>query len=91
MRGNEIPIAWEKDEPLGTSLSGVKICFTGIRDKQLEAKITKAGGTVSGSVSKNTTYLVADDVNSNSSKADKARSLGIPIISICELNEKVNL
>lgn len=69
----------------------MKICFTGIRDKQLEAKITKAGGTVSGSVSKNTTYLVADDVNSNSSKADKARSLGIPIISICELNEKVNL
>lgn len=91
VRGNEIPIAWEKDEPLGTSLSGVKICFTGIRDKQLESKITKAGGTVSGSVSKNTTYLVADDINSCSSKAEKARALGIPIISICELNEKVNL
>ena len=75
VRGNEIPIAWEKDEPLGTSLSGMKICFTGIRDKQLESKITKAGGTMSGSVSKNTTYLVADDINSCSSKAEKARAL----------------
>ena len=75
VRGDEIPIAWEKDEPLGTSLSGMKICFTGIRDKQLESKITKAGGTMSGSVSKNTTYLVADDINSCSSKAEKARAL----------------
>lgn len=41
VRGNEIPIAWEKDEPLGTSLSGMKICFTGIRDKQLESKLRK--------------------------------------------------
>lgn len=43
--------------------------------------IVSLGGKVTGSVSKNTTYLINNDVNSTSSKNKTAQSLGIPIIS----------
>lgn len=39
------------------------------------------GGKVSGSISKNTSYLVNNDIESNSSKNKKAKELGIPIIT----------
>ena len=38
-------------------------------------------GSVTGSVSKKTDYLVNNDIESTSSKNQKAKSLGIPIIS----------
>lgn len=43
--------------------------------------IEKAGGKVTGSVSKNTDYLINNDRMSNSSKNKKANELGIPILS----------
>ena len=45
------------------------------------AYVESQGGKVSGSVSKNTNYLVNNDFDSTSSKNKKARELGIPIIS----------
>lgn len=78
---NKIPIDWEEEET-GSQLAGKKICFTGIRDRELEECIKKAGGEVTNSVSKNTTWLIVDDVNSSSGKAIKARSLGIPVVTI---------
>lgn len=50
------------------------------RDK-LKADIVAHGGTVVGSVSSKTSYLINNDINSTSSKNQKAKSLGIPIIS----------
>ena len=47
----------------------------------LKTKIEALGGKVTGSVSKNTTYLINNDVNSTSSKNQTARSLGIEILS----------
>ena len=49
--------------------------------KELEEFITNHGGKVSGSVSKNTNYLINNDSTSTSSKNMKARELGIPIIT----------
>lgn len=46
-----------------------------------EELIKNHGGTVSSSVSKNTDYLVMADPNSTSTKAQKARKLGVKIIS----------
>ena len=48
---------------------------------ELVAVIEAAGGKVVSSVSKNTNYLVNNDINSTSSKNIKAKSLGIPIIT----------
>ena len=49
--------------------------------KELQEVIEARGGKAAGSVSAKTTYLINNDVASNSSKNKKARELGIPILS----------
>lgn len=49
--------------------------------KELQAKIESLGGKVTGSVSKNTDYLINNDSQSGSSKNKKAKELGIPILT----------
>lgn len=69
-----------------TSLDGKTFVVTGSvnhyknRD-ELKSDIVAHGGTVTGSVSSKTSYLINNDINSTSSKNQKAKSLGIPIIS----------
>ena len=48
---------------------------------ELKAYIESQGGKVTGSVSKSTSFLINNDVNSTSSKNTKAKNLGIPILS----------
>lgn len=48
---------------------------------QLKEYIESQGGTVTGSVSKKTSYLINNDVTSQSGKNKKAQELGIPILS----------
>lgn len=48
---------------------------------ELQTKIETLGGKVAGSVSKNTNFLINNDVESASGKNKKAKDLGIPIIS----------
>lgn len=48
---------------------------------ELKADIVAHGGTVVGSVSSKTNYLINNDINSTSSKNKKAKSLNIPIIT----------
>lgn len=74
------------------SLAGKTFVITGSlehfanRDEAKE-KIESLGGKVIGSVSAKTSYLVNNDVNSTSSKNQKAKSLSVPIISELELIE----
>ena len=49
--------------------------------EELKADIVSHGGTVVGSVSSKTSYLINNDINSTSSKNQKAKSLNIPIIT----------
>ena len=49
--------------------------------KELQAKIEELGGKATGSVSAKTSYLINNDITSNSSKNKKAKELGVPIIS----------
>jgi len=65
---------------MNTNIVGKSFVFTGFRDKDLEAYIIRMGGFIKTSVSKNTDYLVVADLNDNSGKVDKAKSLGVPII-----------
>jgi len=56
------------------------VVFTGFRDKNYEAYITKCGGNVTTSVSKNTYMLVHANGDNTSSKYVKAKELGIMMI-----------
>lgn len=57
---------------------------------ELKADIVVHGGTVAGSVSSKTSYLINNDINSTSSKNQKAKSLGIPIITEEQFLEIIN-
>ncbi len=76
----------EKEESAQDStISGLTFVITGAvhefqnRD-ELKAFIEERGGKVAGSVSKNTDYLINNDVNSGSGKNRKAKELGVKII-----------
>lgn len=66
-------------------LAGSSFCFTGSLSRftraKAEAIVRDAGGNVRTSVSTALDYLVTNDPDSGSSKAKKARDLGIPILS----------
>lgn len=74
------------DSDADSVLSGKTFVITGSlnhfsnRDA-LVSEIEKLGGKVSGSVSKNTDYLINNDVTSTSGKNKKAKELGVEIIS----------
>lgn len=55
---------------------------------KLKEIIEKHGGKVTGSVSKNTNFLINNDSKSNSSKNKKAGELGIPVITEEQFMEK---
>lgn len=75
----------EKNEENEQSLEGLTFCITGKvnifknRD-ELSAFIESKGGKVTGSVSKNTNYLINNDTESTSAKNKKAKELNIKII-----------
>ena len=67
------------------TLSGMTFVITGTLEqfsnrKELVEFIESRGGKVSGSVSKNTTYLINNDLESKSSKNKKAKELGVKIV-----------
>ena len=55
---------------------------------ELKAYIESQGGKVTGSVSKSTNYLINNDVESTSTKNQKAHQFNIPIISEDEFIER---
>ena len=74
------------------SLEGKTFVITGSLEYfpnrgECKERIEQSGGRVSGSVSKNTDFLVNNDSSSSSSKNKKAKELGIPIITEQELLE----
>jgi DNA ligase (NAD+) len=56
---------------------------------ELEDLIISLNGKLAGSVSKNTTYLINNDITSTSGKNQKANELGVPIISEVEFNKMI--
>lgn len=79
----------EKTNLSNTSLNGKTFVITGSlhkfenRDKAKKA-IEDCGGKVTGSVSKNTSFLVCNE-DAGSSKSKKAHELGVPVITEEEL------
>lgn len=83
----EVNFKQEKLQPiLDSSIQNQTFVITGDVNhfknrKELQAKIESLGGKVTGSVSKNTNYLINNDKESTSSKNKKAKELNIPILS----------
>lgn len=63
--------------------------FESCSRKEIEKIIESNGGKLASSVSKNTDYLLNNDIDSNSSKNIKAKQLNIPIMTEKEFFERV--
>lgn len=83
---DEFTFEKEKNNNSNIDLSGRTFVITGSlnfyknRD-ELVSVIESMGGKVSGSISSKTNFLINNDIQSNSSKNQKAKQLNIPIIS----------
>jgi NAD-dependent DNA ligase len=64
-----------------TSFNGMNIVFTGFRNAEWEKEVKARGGKVVTAVSKTTALVVAADPTEKSGKLDRARELGIRIVS----------
>lgn len=62
-------------------LEHLNVVMTGFRDSSLQDSIESRGGKVSSGVSKKTTHLLCMDVNSGSSKMQKAKDQGVVIMT----------
>ena len=82
----------EKPEVKAT-LDGVVVVITGRLNQfknraELQTAIINHGGKVVGSISKNTTYLINNDITSGSVKNISAKKLGVPILTEEEFSQK---
>jgi len=80
---NQMTIQDSKQKQTNENSDGKSFCFTGKmknKRKELEEMAIQNGHSI-GSVSKNLDFLVIADPNSESSKAVKARKLGITLVS----------
>jgi DNA ligase (NAD+) len=77
--------------PSGGALEGKTVVVTGTlmnyQRKEVEALIERHGGKAAGSVSKNTSFVVAGE--DAGSKLDRAKALGIPVLSEEELEKMI--
>src|SRR5690606_6595270 len=79
--------------PAGGSLAGKRVVVTGTLSRwtrrEVEELIRRHGGQVSSSVSRNTDFVVTGE--NPGSKLDRARQLGVPVLSEDELEELIRV
>lgn len=84
---------FKQEDVKSEELSKLVVVMTGFRDKDLEAKIEKLGGKIGSSVSGKTTHLLAagKSIAEGSGKLDKAKSLGIAVMTPEQFKDAFNL
>ena len=70
--------------------SEYKVVFTGFRDNSLKEFIENNGGKVLSSISSNCKYLIQKNKDSNTSKTQEAKKLGIVILGLEEFKKLLN-
>jgi len=78
----------KKAEDTSHPLYGKKIVFTGGKDKALIEELLEVGAEVASAVSKNTFVVIAKSHDEDTGKADTARKLNIPIMTVAEFREE---
>lgn len=73
---------------VGDKFKDMKIVMTGFRDSDMEDFITKNGGNVTTSVSKNTSFVISTDNAEMTGKLAKAEELGVKIMTRSEFTKK---
>ena len=66
------------------------VCFTKVRDADLEALIVKMGGAVSDQLTKDTSFLVVPVKGISSAKVTKAEKYNIPIVILDNVENYLN-
>jgi NAD-dependent DNA ligase len=69
-------------------LFGKTIVMTGFRDQVLQETLKLCGAKIGASVSKNTFAVLVKDKAEDTTKANEARKLNIPLMTPTEFNEK---
>ena len=67
------------------------IVMTGSRDKVLEKKLVEIGAVIGSSVSKNTFAVITDDLESDSSKVQNAKKLGVPLFIVQGFKDRYHI
>lgn len=83
-----LPKINKKIEITESKFTGKSVCITGalsVPRKEIEEKLKQMGAKVVGSVSKKTDFLLTNEPDSGSEKAQKAKELGVLIISEKEI------
>lgn len=81
-----VPIKQVKEKETSNKFEGYNIVFTGFRNEEWKLIVESQGGKILSGVSSNCNLLVVKDINSTSSKMQKAKSLGIKVISMEEFS-----
>ena len=68
-----------------------RIVITGFRDKELQQKLDKIGVKLGTSVSKKTFVVLVKDMDDDTGKADKARSLGVNLMTPEKFKKKYSI
>lgn len=76
---------------VGNKCKDVKVVFTGFRDKKLEETIKNEGGIIQSAVSKKTDYVLVKNLSEQSTKTEKAKTMGVNIIEVEKFLEKFKL
>ena len=88
-----LTIVEDEKSDVKLTLEGKVIVITGRLNQfknrnELQKAIEERGGKVVGSISKKTSYLINNDIKSDSAKNKSAKELGIPIITEAEFKEQ---
>lgn len=90
--GGEWPLSIKAEEVKVTPTSTISVCATGkiagYTKKQLADKLSEFGVQLTDSVTKKTNYLICETVSSSASY-NKAKELGIEILTLTSLLEKL--
>lgn len=80
-----VPKAFQKTND---AYDGFFVCFSGIRDLELEERIKLGGGRIVNGVTKHTTHLIVKDPDKTSCKINRAKELEIQILTIDDFKRR---